>query len=57
MQYFDVLTWPFQSPHPNLIKYMWVLVKQQLDEYSILAKIMLQLWEHLQASFNSITIE
>jgi hypothetical protein len=35
----------------------WALVKQKLNQYPTPAKGMLQLWECVQASFHSITLE
>ena len=55
MQNFDVFTWPLQSHVQNLMEHAWALVKQKLSEYPTPIKRMLQLWEHVQASFHSIT--
>ena len=55
IQNFDVLIWPPQSLDINPIEHVWALVKQRLNEYLAPAKGMLELWERVQDSFNSIT--
>ena len=55
MQIIDVLAWPPRSPNLNPLEHAWELVKQKLNECP--CKGMLQLWEHVQTSFHSITCE
>ena len=48
------------SPHPpdlNPMEHVWAHVKWKLNEYLIASKRMPQLWEHVQASFHTITLE
>ena len=55
MIFFYLLAWPPQSLEFNPIEHVWALVKWKLNEHPTLAKGMLQLWERVQASFDSIT--
>ena len=49
------LFWPSQSLDVNPMEHVWALVK--LSEYPTPSKGMLQLWEHVQASYHFITLE
>ncbi len=52
-----LLSWPPQSHDLNPMEQVWALVNRKLNEYPTPTKGMLQLWEHVQASFHSITLE
>ena len=55
MQTFDVRTWP-QSLDLTPVEHVWAM-KHKLNAYLPLAKGMLQLWERVQVSYHSITLE
>ena len=57
MNFFDVLTWPPQARGLNPMEHEWALMNRKLNEYPTPTKGMLWLWECVQASFHSITLE
>jgi hypothetical protein len=55
-QLFSTLEWPTQSLDLNSIKLVWATLKGCLNSYSIPPTNLLQLWERVEESFHTITI-
>ena len=53
----EVLDWPPQSPDLNPIEHLWIELKKRLNSYSNEATSMHQLWERIEETWNSISIE
>ena len=54
---FSILEWPTQSPYLNPIKHVWAILKHHLNSYPTPPVGLLQLWEHVEESYKTITIE
>jgi hypothetical protein len=54
-QPFSTLKWPTQSSDLNSIKHVWTTFKSRLNFYSAPPIGLLQLWEHVEESFRTIT--
>ena len=51
---FEVLDWPSQSPDLNPIEHLWRYLKQRLAEYNEPPRGVHELWERVQAVWNTI---
>jgi DDE superfamily endonuclease len=56
-QPFHVLECPAQSPDVNPMEYLWSCLKRRLNQYKMLPKGMLELWERVEDKWNQITAE
>ena len=53
----DVLKWPAQSPDLNPIEHLWDFLKRKLADYPTQPKGMLELWDRVQETWESIDKE
>ena len=53
----ELLDWPAQSPDMNPIEHLWDRMKRRLSGYNTIPSSMHELWERVEAEWNSITVE